>query len=564
VKSTMNDAATREAEERAEVWRQLSALAHQARHTPIPSAFNDVLRSAIEDDPEGPFAPAYLLWTGDALLQEARFQEAIEVYDGLVQRYPDRRLGPQPFARMALEQRAICHERLGEPEEATRALTSLLEASYEGISPSWLHYRIGQISENARADEVAIRSYRRAAESAAGPHSAGFETRELARRAADRLERPGDGTRPRPELVAEALARALERRDSDALSSLASPTHFTVGAVGSERSFVEPAGVLDRLRADLRKSKVQVDPARLSGCGGKLYLSTDGWAGDLLAGNVVFILTRARDRWEWSGIALTRLGRAWEDVVGPVELRENQPLSLSIKAPWPAGLSFRAGGLIGFAAPMLAFASLPFGWGLAAMLLASANRCGFGPGGLYYNQPTTHVGNEAFSIDFARFQPGVPLLPLADGTPVLAVADGLVTGVTSFAANGDPSTGNLVRIEHMTEAELFGIFIVRFFTGERRYMRYSSRVLHLAGPQLIPVSEGMHVKQGRRLGFIDDTGNSVASHLHFTVYDNTTIDPALAAQGYFGSSVRPTPMDGQSLLDADDGRCVSSTNVPLP
>jgi hypothetical protein len=28
-----------------------------------------------------------------------------------------------------------------------------------------------------------------------------------------------------------------------------------------------------------------------------------------------------------------------------------------------------------------------------------------------------------------------------------------------------------------------------------------------------------------------------------------------------GLSVRPTPMDGQRLIEADDGACLSSTNV---
>jgi hypothetical protein len=31
-----------------------------------------------------------------------------------------------------------------------------------------------------------------------------------------------------------------------------------------------------------------------------------------------------------------------------------------------------------------------------------------------------------------------------------------------------------------------------------------------------------------------------------------------------GRTVRPTPMDGQTLNDIDDGRCVFSTNVPIP
>lgn len=209
---------------------------------------------------------------------------------------------------------------------------------------------------------------------------------------------------------------------------------------------------------------------------------------------------------------------------------------------------------------MAIFGAMGWPWGAIAMWTASLNSCGFGPGGLYYNQPTTHLGAEAFAIDFCKFLPGAPLLPTAGGTPILAVADGLVTGVESVNPSGSSTSGNCVRLEHMTESELFGIFIIWLFTGQRLFMPFSSRVLHLAGPSLIPVSVGMHVKQGSRLGFLNDTGNSVADHLHFTMNDRTMGGGPTSV----GMSVRPTPIDGQTLNNADDGRCVFSTNVPIP
>jgi len=63
----------------------------------------------------------------------------------------------------------------------------------------------------------------------------------------------------------------------------------------------------------------------------------------------------------------------------------------------------------------------------------------------------------------------------------------------------------------------------------------------------------MYVKQGKRLGLMDDTGTSMGHHLHFALWDNTT-----------GFTVRPMPMDGQSLWEWDDGRCMHSTNVMIP
>ena len=81
-----------------------------------------------------------------------------------------------------------------------------------------------------------------------------------------------------------------------------------------------------------------------------------------------------------------------------------------------------------------------------------------------------------------------------------------------------------------------------------------SRYLHMAGPNLIPVSVGMFVRQGARLGPMDDTGSSAYDHLHFSIHDD--------AMG--GASVRPNPMDGQPLTNTDDGRCILSSNVPFP
>ena len=84
-------------------------------------------------------------------------------------------------------------------------------------------------------------------------------------------------------------------------------------------------------------------------------------------------------------------------------------------------------------------------------------------------------------------------------------------------------------------------------------LRYTARYLHLDGPGRISVSAGMYVKQGKRLGLMDDTGTSVGHHLHFALFDNV-----------INFTVRPMPMDGQSLWEWDDGRCMHSTNVLIP
>lgn len=71
---------------------------------------------------------------------------------------------------------------------------------------------------------------------------------------------------------------------------------------------------------------------------------------------------------------------------------------------------------------------------------------------------------------------------------------------------------------------------------------------------MVPVSLTMFVRQGARLGIVDDTGNSAMNHLHFSIHDDNL----------GGMSVRPSPMDLQTLNVSDRGRCVSLNNIPFP
>src|SRR6266508_5879302 len=102
----MDGQSSRHDEEVVEVWRQVSAHVHRLRHTPFPTAANELLQDRVREDPKTPFTAAYQLWIGDNFFQEARFEEAIEAYEEVPRRYPDQRLGPKPFAAVALRQAA--------------------------------------------------------------------------------------------------------------------------------------------------------------------------------------------------------------------------------------------------------------------------------------------------------------------------------------------------------------------------------------------------------------------------------------------------------------------------
>lgn len=509
-----------------EVWQALSRQVHRARHTPSPSITNPLLQSRVEDDPDGPLAPALLLWAADNLLLEARYEEAIAAYDELGQYFPDRRLQERAWAAIAQEKKAVCYERLGLTKEAVAAYEAILERDDQGIPAAWSLYRIGEIVEFAGDDQRASEAYRQASQLEDEPYEISASIPDLARRDLLRLESEREWVRAQPEPLSVEIAQALrvENGDVGRLYELASPTHFTIGVVNAERRFVKRDEILTYLTADLAISDVRLNPFALFGRGRKRYLRTTGWKGKLFKGEVTLLFTGRHDGWEWSGVGLAHLPDVWAEIFGEPPREENQPLELAIKAPWPAGTHFRAGGIIG----------------------GVASPCGFGIGGLYYNQPSTHVDSNAFAVDFSRSEWG---WPAASGTPVLAVHEGVVTFVRDWIAGGSTSIENRVTIGHMSAAEA-----IDFLQDGEPLPRYKSRSLHLDGPDLIPVSEGMSVVQGSRLGVMDDTGLSMIPHLHFSIHDRD-----LGEQ-----SVRPSPMDGQSLDDDEIGKCLYSTNVPVP
>jgi hypothetical protein len=557
----------------AYVWRELSELVQRARTTPIPATSNEGLQSQVNDDPRGPLAPPLLLWMGDNLVMEKRFDEAIEVFERLVAEHPERRFSETTWASLALERIADCHERLGRSEAALVTLQRILDSFPEGRSAAYLHYRIGAIAEaNGRLDD-AIAAYERAQKNSDSPSETEVSIPNLAARNAARLRSERRWMRPEPETVAKELARLLEGGQGAALADLASPSHFSLGILNGHRIFADRDVLLQVLESDLSASRVRTDPLALTGQGDKRYLITEGWVGKFVRGHVVFLLIRGSGGWEWSGIALTQMPDEWEAVLGTRESATNQPLSLIIKAPWPVGDNFRAGGIIPFGAQQLA--CLSFGpWTLLCMqALSLASPCGFGPGGLYYGGVGgfnfTHGGDDFFAIDFAGFVPGIALLNRTFGSRVLSVQTGMVSGVRRNLSTGDSTNDNRVLVKHMTEADFILIVILELLSGTplrpQATPQFTSMYLHLDGPNRIPVSEGMFVRQGGVLGAMDDTGMSVDHHLHFSIHDRTL--PAASAPGLLtpaGRSVRPTPMDGQRLMEVDDGACVSSTNTPFP
>jgi hypothetical protein len=55
----MGASSSRSDEEQVETWRQISAQVHRIRHTPFPTAANELLQDRLREAPDGPFATAY-------------------------------------------------------------------------------------------------------------------------------------------------------------------------------------------------------------------------------------------------------------------------------------------------------------------------------------------------------------------------------------------------------------------------------------------------------------------------------------------------------------------------
>ena len=557
------------------LWQELSLLVQRARTTMSPSLANPELAHHIKADPNGVLTPALNSWMADSLIQEGRTREAVRQLNQIVKKFPDRKFSNAAWASSALDRIAACHEAKREYKRAADAHKLNLEKFSSGRSRALLQYRIARLAERAGRTNDAINGFNRAARLSDRPEETQVSIRELARRDAARLKSDHGWMFREFEDLAHELALRLERKQTGKLEKLASPTHFSLGVHCGEADFTGREKVLGLFFRDLLKSNVNVDTGKIWGSGDKRYLATANWSGEHFVGQVILLLSKTLYGWEWSGIALTQFPEGWVETLGPPSQGTNQPLALAIRAPWPAGLSFRAGGIVPFAAQLTGCLALgvPFAQAMCLVMASFASPCGFGPGGLYYGGVAgigfTHTGQDFFAVDFARFLQGVPALNITVNTPVLAVQSGLVSGVRGDTVSGAATITNSVLIKHMTEEGFLIGALIAILSGTRltelARPRFTSRYLHLAGPNQLQVSAGMFVPQGGRLGLMDDTGTSVDHHLHFGIYDRT--GPGFAVEGPLtpaGPSVRPNPMDGQTLNNADDGRCITSSNVPVP
>lgn len=530
---------------RAQQWRDLSEQVQRAAQRGEVTGLVRKLDDAARGEPDSPLAPAFALWRADALARVGRDGDAVAAYDATLTTAESAPAFERvDFAREALRHRAGALGRLGDIDGAIAGWRDLEKRGETGAL-----YHAGVLAERAGRFEEATSLYREVAQQQRTPDA--DDPAQCALRSAERLSGREAVFTPSEQGIAQIVEAALTGRDAGALPRLASPTHFQAGPGGGHFRF-ETEDVLERLAADLLESQPRRMHDGLLGTGRKRYLLTSGWRGEWFRGVVGFYFVQSGRGWQWEGVVVNAPAEVWAERWAPRELRTNQPLPFPLLAPWPEGRHFMAGGLELFAvqsASILTALAIPiFGAGIAAGLAFSysLSQCGYGLRGFYYNQGPTHSDNDAFAIDFTAYRRGLPFDNVAGGTSVLAAAPGIVRFVRANIASGDSSAPNEVWIDHDDPA-----------TGTPRFV---SRYLHMAGPGLIPVSAGMAAPTGARLGRMNDTGTSVLDHLHFSIHDSN------AGPG-IGPSVRPSPMEGQTLGDGASGRCIRSTNretVALP
>lgn len=521
-------------------WRSLATEVVRLRSGPHSSRANAPLARAAEREPEAPTAPIFLLWLADNLASDGEYASAVNAYDDCVVATESARplTRHQDLVTGAMLHKAQAAHLAGDDHGAISIYQDLITLRpHNKIAP----LEAGLAAERTGDESAASEYYGRISSAEASVRT--DDPAQLARRAAERLRLPDVDYSPSATLLTDRLTTAVERRDSRTLRGLASTTHFAVGPVGGHTGF-EDLEFLDVFLGELSQGGVTAKRALL-GTGAKRYVPLAGFAGTWFAGDVSLIITKAPQGWQWTGIALSRAEERWLQRWAPSDTQTNQALPFEIRAPWPRGQCFTAGGLWEHVAEAaIVAAAWPFS-ALAAIGFASATCCGWGPRGFYYNSGPTHSDEDAFAIDFTRYRRFVPYDNESGGTPVLAVREGIVSRVRAGRPSGDPSSDNRVEIEHADPEDSTDL------------RRFTSKYLHLQGPFRIPVSESMPIRLGTHLGFMDDTGNSVLDHLHFSIHDRQLSHPDAAE----GRSVRPTPMSGVRLGDEDSNTCVESTNV---
>jgi tetratricopeptide (TPR) repeat protein len=561
-------------EAQAKRWADLSSSTIVAARLGKQAAINNELKAWAEAASEGPFRSVYWYWMGTNMLGRGDTQTAEEYLRRSLQHAEgDGSICSAHSIEAAVHERLaalyISQQNLEAGLEQYSAMLSLFGGRHPRIT-----YLAGQACEAAGQKDLAINYWLSIADPEYRPNTSLEDYRQLARRNVDRLKKPESGYELNS--LVQDLLEALLTRDDARLRRLASSTHFSVG-LGCHSHFVEREQVIEQLVADLRRRHIyHVKTQRNSD---RVMVETAGWCGKWFQGNIRFELRRFGSLWQWTSVSIHGNPHMYMERLEKHPKETNQPLPFSLKAPWDRGnnadKTFMAGGLgkadeapifvargiveiarwipIPFIHEILQSVSVAYDTlspaEVARQAAMALRPCGFGLRGFYYNAIASHTGADAFAIDFSDYD---TFIAASEFWPVLAAVDGRVVFSLHTIPNDSHAAPNLVEI----------------ISTDASGNRFASRYLHLAQEARNPfLLAGTFVRQGTPLGRMQNTGNSAFPHLHFSIHNQMRPHPSgslLASGEISGASVRPTPMDGFTLGDGNEGSCVLSSNGGLP
>lgn len=530
------------------------------------TAVNATLRAADDEVRLRVLSPTLQFWSAENLLLDAQFPAAAAACADLRERFPE-----TVWAEESHLLEAQAHVRLGDVDAALGVYD--LAAHGESVVAHRARFEHGALLErqNRRAEaEVSFRDLlrRRPSESL----GSWFDRIEDAaeRRIKRCIGQPSPGC-PSPRDVAFRLARALREKDMAALRALSSPTHFAVGI--TESSYLGFDAIADGLRDALGRSAVVADPTRLDLSGGTVGLVTTGWSPANPIDRIVFQISEEPSGWSWTGVTPSGPGFMPKlDPGDPPPFPRPHPGGppgppqppFVLKAPWPSGQCFHAGGIGRYLESFIPI----WGWFIVLADMSGDcgySDCGYGAYGLYYGQWPTHQGKDYYAVDFTAYTRFLHYASRVPYTEALAAHYGVVTdayGDTPYGLHsGYPN--NFVNLEYLTPSQVAAYlnappgtdFSERLPQGPSgvRGGEWRTRYLHLG--QGLYVSKGMLLSAGVPLGLMDDTGNSSLPHLHFSLHSR---DLVIDGTPYY--SVPLLQFDQTSLGANNAGDCVCSSN----
>ncbi len=436
----------------------------------------------------------------------------------------------------------------------------------------------------------------------------------LARRRLGVLEGTRSDVVEAPQALIEAFEHAVAEGDVSVLDRFAPPDGLIYtrsageGVFVSWENLVKPflEGILDSSRE--LSLRVQAPQAT------RQVLMLQGLDASLGAGHADSVgiqLARSPLGWRWKGLSgvamvLPELSGDCSDgaplpcvphellpptdggVPPPTPQPPTRPNQLAVKAPWPPGEYMRAGGIENQGDFVLTGVE-----SLIDLIIPTSDECGAGIPGFHYGYQT-HVGADHFALDFTRgrttgwcvwgiclspsaiwdhlFQEVTTLYGAMDmspayDTPVLVARDGILIERISMYVDGDPDNHNSAHVGVWSQGSpaegtipaLVANFEASRSLGEKLDAGgYDFWLRHLHNRLACPgcASVGMWVPAGQRIALIDDTGESVVSHLHFVVRRRPL--SGVSNPGNWMST--PQIMEGIAIDDSHNGLCIRSSN----